>query len=193
MANNEEFLNKTGLGYVIDRNKATFASKTEFNGLKDRVDEIVAEGGEPNVIDTVKVNGVALTPVNKAVDVIVPTKTSDITNDSNFQNATQVQEAIDAQIGSTYEPKGSIAFADLPAASAAEVGNVYDITDSFTTTADFKEGAGKTYPAGTNVVIIEDSGTYKYDALSGFVDLSNYYNTSNLAAITTAEIDELFA
>lgn len=42
-------------------------------------------GGEDNVIEIVKVNGTALTPdVNKAVDVIVPTKTSDLTNDSGY-------------------------------------------------------------------------------------------------------------
>ena len=42
-------------------------------------------GGDVNVIETVKVNGTALTPdANKAVDVIVPTKTSDVQNDSNF-------------------------------------------------------------------------------------------------------------
>lgn len=42
-------------------------------------------GGEENVIEIVKVNGTALTPdVNKAVDVIVPTKTSDLTNDSGY-------------------------------------------------------------------------------------------------------------
>lgn len=41
--------------------------------------------GEANVIETVKVNGTALTPdANKAVDVSVPTKTSDLTNDSKF-------------------------------------------------------------------------------------------------------------
>jgi hypothetical protein len=44
-----------------------------------------ADFGDKNVIETVKVNGTALTPdANKAVNVSVPTKTSDITNDSNF-------------------------------------------------------------------------------------------------------------
>lgn len=42
-------------------------------------------GGENNVIEVVKVNGTALTPdANKAVDVEVPTKVSDLTNDSGF-------------------------------------------------------------------------------------------------------------
>ena len=41
-------------------------------------------GYQTNVIETVKVNGTALTPTNKAVDVTVPTKTSDLTNDDGF-------------------------------------------------------------------------------------------------------------
>ena len=44
----------------------------------------VEAGAEVNDIDTVKVNGTALTITDKAVDVPVPTKTSDLTNDSNF-------------------------------------------------------------------------------------------------------------
>ena len=43
-------------------------------------------GGEPSGggIDVVKVNGVALPIVNRTVDIPVPTKTSELTNDSHF-------------------------------------------------------------------------------------------------------------
>lgn len=38
--------------------------------LKDKIDTIVSQGGEPNTIETVKVNGTALTPdANKAVNI----------------------------------------------------------------------------------------------------------------------------
>lgn len=60
------------------------ASASDLQDLSDRVDGIVATGGEPNRIDTVKVNGTALTITNKSVDVSVPTKTSDLTNDSGY-------------------------------------------------------------------------------------------------------------
>lgn len=55
---------------------------------EDYVDEF---GGK---IDTIKVNGVEQEIVDKTVDIAVPTKTSDIDNDSDFQNSTQVQTAI---------------------------------------------------------------------------------------------------
>lgn len=41
-------------------------------------------GYQANVLESVKVNGTALTITNKAVDVTVPTKTSELTNDSGF-------------------------------------------------------------------------------------------------------------
>ena len=47
-------------------------------------------------------------------------------------------------------------------------------------TANFVEGAGKSYPAGTNVAIVNTTGTtYKYDAFSGIVDLSSYSTIAN--------------
>ena len=94
----DNFLNTTGLAYYHDRIKNIFADAQDLQDLSDRVDDIVAEGGEPNVIEVVKVNGSALTPVNKAVDVTVPTATSDLTNDgdgtdSNSPFATQAYVA----------------------------------------------------------------------------------------------------
>lgn len=49
----------------------------------------IEEGAEVNTIETIKVNGVEVAPVNKVVDinidsVDVPTKTSDLINDSGF-------------------------------------------------------------------------------------------------------------
>ena len=93
-------------------------------------------------------------------------------------NGQAVKSAIDSAISSVYKPAGSVAFANRPSLSKTIEGNVYNITDNFTTTTDFVEGAGKSYPAGTNIVCINTatSGTavYKWDVLAGMVDLSNY-------------------
>lgn len=89
---------------------------------------------------------------------------------------------VDGMISSVYKPAGSVAFASLPTLASGVLGNVYNVTDAFTTTTDFVEGSGKSYPAGTNVVVVNtgttSSPTYKFDVLAGFVDLSGYVPTS---------------
>ena len=71
--------------------------------------------------------------------------------------AANLREAIDNKLSSVYKVKGSLAFASLTSALLvkANEGNVYNITDAFTTTADFVEGAGKKHSAGSNVVVVE--------------------------------------
>lgn len=228
------FVSKDGSKVLSDNNYTT-EEKTKLSGIE--------AGAEVNEIDSIKVNGTSQTITNKTVDISVPTKVSDLTNDSGFiidytetdpvfsasaaagitssdisswnakaevndiptnnnqltngagyQTASDVDDAINAKISSAYKIKGSIAFASLPTAAKSTEGFVYNITDSFTTTSDFVEGAGNTYPAGTNVVIVNTgSNTYKYDVLAGFIDLSGYVLNSDLIAITNSEIDTIVA
>lgn len=104
---------------------------------------------------------------NKVVKNYVDTKVS------GLQTADQVQAAISSAITGVYTPKGSIAFKSLPTAAAGNKGWVYNITDAFTTTAAFVEGAGHSYGAGTNVVCVDaGSGSYKWDVLAGTIDLT---------------------
>lgn len=102
----------------------------------------------------------------------IPTSVSQLTNDSGFQTGAEVTAAINAKVSSTYRAGGSVASAALPELIEANMGLVVNVTDAFTTTADFVEGAGKTYPAGTNVVVVQVGEAYKYDVMAGFVDLS---------------------
>lgn len=44
----------------------------------------VANGAQVNVIETIKVNGTTQTVTSKEVDITIPTKTSDLSNDSDF-------------------------------------------------------------------------------------------------------------
>ena len=106
-------------------------------------------------------------------------------NVSDVYTQTQTDEKIDAAISAVYKPAGSIAFASLPTPGADNLGNVYNVTDEFTTDARFTEGAGQEYPAGTNVAVVETSNepaTYKFDVMSGFVDLSGYLTTETASA-----------
>ena len=114
-------------------------------------------------------------------------------NSKISQAKTDMQSAIDAAVASVYTPKGSVAFASLPELSAGLVGDVYNVSDAFTTTESFVEGAGKKYPAGTNVVCVTDGDAQKWDVLSGMVDLSGYVQDGDLEAVSNEDIDAMFS
>lgn len=71
-------------------------ANTELGILSTRIDELEAVGGEPNIITSVKVNGTALNVTGKAVDISVPVKVSELTNDGKYQSDTEVAAAIAA-------------------------------------------------------------------------------------------------
>ena len=103
----------------------------------------------------------------------------------NVYTKTETDDKINGALSSVYKPAGSVAFASLPTPGADNLGNVYNVTDEFTTDERFVEGAGQEYPAGTNVAVVETSNgpaTYKFDVMSGFVDLSGYLTTETASA-----------
>lgn len=51
--------------------KKRYATKTEHNELKEKVETLVTAGGEPNKLEGVKVNGTALTIADKIVDILI--------------------------------------------------------------------------------------------------------------------------
>lgn len=122
----------------------------------------------------------------------IPTQVSVLTNDAKYQTEEQVTAAINAKVSSTYKAGGSVAFAALPELTSANLGLVVNVTDNFTTTDSFMEGAGQKHPAGTNVAVIEAGEGYKYDVLAGFVDLSGYVKAEDVEEITAEEIAALF-
>lgn len=60
------------------------SGNSRIDNLASKVDALEKVGAQANVIEVVKVNGTALPIVDKAVDVTVPTKFSDLTDDSGF-------------------------------------------------------------------------------------------------------------
>lgn len=86
---------------VLDATNASFTSTLKGNydaAYTHSTSPHAPSGAQANVIESVKVNGTALVPASKAVDVTVPTKVSQIANDSGFQTSAQVLSAINAQI-----------------------------------------------------------------------------------------------
>lgn len=77
-----------------------------------------------------------------------------------YEQARRISESFSGAL----RPMGTVTFANLPALSVTTSGNMYNISDQFTTTSDFKEGAGNVIPAGANVYKTEDG---KWDVLAG--------------------------
>lgn len=158
-----------------------------------KVDKVAGKGLSENDFTTAlknKLDGIA-TGAN--VTELSTNISTDSTSDTKAATPKAVATYVATQVSSLWSPGGSVTFANLPAANATNVNKIYNIKDDFTTTASFVEGAGKSYPAGTNVVVVNLSGSYQYDALSGIVDLSGYLTTSDVISITNAEIDTITA
>ena len=80
----DTYATKEELGVVDGKADSNAALITNLTG---RLDGIVAQGGEPNTINTIKVNGVAQAiDSEKAVNIVMPTKFSDLTDDSGFSD-----------------------------------------------------------------------------------------------------------
>ena len=77
-----------------------------------------------------------------------------------YEQARRISESFSGAL----RPMGTVTFANLPALSETASGSMYNISDQFTTTNDFKEGEGNTIPAGANVYKTEDG---KWDVLAG--------------------------
>ena len=118
---------------------------------------------------------------------------------TNAQSGTAVANAISSAISAVYKPAGSSTFANLPTPGASNLGNVYNMSEEFTIDnrfVDYDSSTTKTYPAGTNVVVV-NTGTdadpvYKFDVLTGFIDLSPYALTNSLANVAlSGEYEDL--
>lgn len=112
-----------------------------------------------------------LTPIS--VDL-----STDAADNTKVAGAKAVVDYVNARLTSVYKPQGSVD--TLPTPAAGLEGNVYNLSVEFTTTDVFVEGAGKKYPAGTNIVVVKVGDSYKLDVLAGFIDLSPYAKSTDV-------------
>lgn len=204
-----KYLDYDGLLYFWGKLKEKFVTKETGKGLStnDLTNELLTKLNElenytlPEATDTV-LGGVKIgTGLSITAGVLSVTSAGSVTWDGITGKPTTLtgygitdcytKTEVDAKISSVYKPGGSFAFASLPTPAASVLGYVYNVTDAFTTTSAFIEGAGKTYPAGSNIAVIINDGSYYFDVLPGFVDLSGYLPIANV--ITNTEIDTIVA
>ena len=186
-------------GKGLSTNDYTSTEKNKLSGI--------ASGAQANVIESVKVNGTALSVTSKAVNVTVPTKTSQLQNDSTYVKKTELPTKLSAlqndlgyvtnnnvqasinmalsgyamksDISSMYKYKGSVDSYDELPTSGQTVGDSYNVKGT-----DSSHGIKK----GDNVVW---TGT-EWDVLSGTVDLSGYMDKTSYTIATSTDIDSMF-
>lgn len=177
---------------LVEKIKATFATKSEVN----EVGQSLTTFQQSNTSNH--------NTMNQTINNLSMGLNSLTSGMSGLQSQiSQMGQGIDSKIAlavsSAYKVKGYKTFAQLPTVeqmlvageggAPAYIGYVYNVVEGFTTDDRFVEGAGKSYPAGTNVVCVFNGTSPQLDVLAGFIDLSGYVSKDELA--TDAEVDEL--
>lgn len=141
--------------------------------LAGRVKALEDVGAQANVIETIKVNGTAQTVTNKAVNITVPTKTSALTNDSGYQNSSQVNTAISTAIAKSGHAS-FVRVSAVPAVGSAQENILYLVMNSTT----------KHYDIYAKVK--GDDGTFTMELLDDTtVDLSGYVQKETGKGLST--------
>ena len=200
-----EYLDKAGATLLVQKTKAELAKKVDavsgkvlstndYTTAEKNKLAGIASGAQVNAITTVKVNGTALTPdASKAVDVTVPTKTSQLTNDSGYQSATAVESIITA--------KGYQTASQVNSAISTAVGKITQISYSKVNSLPATGATGVIYRVahshGTQDIYDEyiwmaDSKTFEKIGNTD-IDLSGYVKTTDLTAITTDELNAMWS
>lgn len=107
-------------------------AKAESDAVATRVEALENAGAQANKIESIKVNGAAQTIApDKSVNISVPTKTSQLNNDSTFQTSAQVVAAINTAISKS----GHASFQKVdavPKADAAQENILYLVMNTTT-------------------------------------------------------------
>lgn len=154
-------------GKTLTTNDYTTPEKQKLAGI--------ASGANANVIETVKVNGTNQTVSEKSVDIKVPTKVSELTNDKSYATTTDVNNAVSKAGKLTKEIVTA-----LPAASSAKDNVIYMV----------KNSGGVSGDAYSEYMLISGA-MEKIGTTATQVDLSNYVTYDDVQGITKAELDEI--
>lgn len=172
------------IGKGLSTNDYTNAEKNKLSGI--------ASGAQANVIESVNVNGTKVEPSSKAVDISVPTKVSQLTNDSGFQTSTQVNSIV---TGKGYQTQSQV-----QSLINSAVGNITSIRYEKVTSLPATGSNGVIYLVahshGTQDIYDEYiwlSETKTYEKIGNTdIDLSAYVKKSELTAITTNDLNTMW-
>lgn len=176
MAKIDEFLAKIlSSRYGKDVRGAIHDSIDEINKVNEanistvRTIANTAQGYADDAEDSKDLAEQAVTDAQAQVTLANTARTGAETAEDGAEHFYQETLAIAQSLGSALIPKGTVRFADLPSISSSAVkdGFMWNISDPFTTTSDFVEGAGLNIPMGANVYKVTINNVPKWDILAG--------------------------
>lgn len=198
-----EYLDKSGLTLLISKIKAALGGKVDvvsgkglstndYTSAEKQKLSGIASGAQVNVIESIKVNGTKVEPSSKAVDISVPTKVSQLTNDSRFQTSTQVDSIV---TGKGYQTQSQV-----QSLINSAVGNITSIRYEKVTSLPATGSNGVIYLVahshGTQDIYDEYiwlAETKAFEKIGNTdIDLSAYIKKSEVTAITTNDLNTMW-
>lgn len=160
-------------------------AKAESDAVATRVKALEDAGAQANKIESIKVNGTAQTiDPDKSVNITVPTKTSQLNNDSTFQTSAQVVAAINTAISKS----GHASFQKVdavPKADAAQENILYLVMNTTTKHYDIYakiKGSSDSY----TMELLDDTTvdlSGKVDKVAGKGLSTNDYTTAEMTKL----------
>lgn len=155
-------------------------SKTASSGFAESAAESAATAGEKSD----EASGYAKVAESYAVGTggVRPNEATDSAKHYYVQS-----KLISEGLGGALIPMGTVSFENLPLIDIASSGWMYNVSNQFVTTEDFKEGAGNVIPAGANVYKTADG---YWDVLAGTPVSSVNGQTGNVV-LNSADVGAL--
>ena len=167
---------KKSVNVIVPTDNSVLANGAGYQTASDVLSALTNSGYQANVIETVKVNNVALVPSSKTVNITVPTDNSVLTNGAGYQTAKDVTDAINEAIGGLTGISFEVV-ETLP--TRGKTGVIYLVAHS--------HGAGDNYD---EYVWLEKSESYEKIGNTD-VDLSNYVTKNDITIMTEQELADI--
>lgn len=179
-----DLLNKC---YLLTANQGAYVKggiyQCQSDGSSGYTWILINGSGVPvDVVEDGNMNAVTSNAVSDKFDTLGTASVKDYTDtvrqgSHDLVESNAVANAINQALSSIYVPRGALSCAELTSALLIEtnVGNVYEMSDSGTTSALFIQGVGTTISVGDNVGIIKaGENEYMYNYMGSAFDLTDY-------------------
>ena len=208
MAGEKKFLDDTDLALVWARVKAEDAKKqdkesgkglssNDYTGTEKAKLANIEDGAQVNDLEAVQVNGVDVPINNKIANIPVPTNNNQLTNGANYTTMSAVEGKgyqTSSQVNTIITGKGYQTQSQVQALINAAGHLKKQIVQTLPTTGQsdiiylVPKSTSETNNAYDEYQWINNKWELMGDSQ---IDLSGYYNTSNLIPLTEAEIDAI--